>query len=179
MIESARVEIVGETGRRTNGVGAAVVMLSALSGLVVWWPGVQRWRRSATIEWRSNWKQLSWSLHSAFGLWFVLFILMWGITGLYLSYPAPFNAMVERYLPYDPASQDEGLGDRVLFWLGYAHFGRFGGRLPGCARGGVCHEVFKATWALFGLVPVVMAVTGAIMWWNRAGAVFVRGRGKP
>ena len=169
----------GETGRRTNGVGAALVIVSAVTGLVVWWPGVQRWRRSAIVDWRANWKQFNWGLHSALGIWFVVFVLMWGVTGLYLSYPAPFNAAVEYLLPFDPSSEMEGLGDRVLFWLGYAHFGRFGGRLPGCGRGGVCNEIFKGVWAVVGLVPVAMAATGGIMWWNRVGATLVRGTRKP
>jgi uncharacterized iron-regulated membrane protein len=44
----------GETGRRTNGVAAAMVIVSGLTGLVVWWPGVQRWRRSLVIDSRRS-----------------------------------------------------------------------------------------------------------------------------
>jgi len=159
----------GEIGRRTNGVGAMLVILSALTGLVVWWPGVLRWRRSLIIEARANWRQFNWSLHSALGIWFIGFVLMWGITGLYLSYPTPFNAAVEYLLPLNESNPVESIGDRVLYWLGYAHFGRFGGRIPGCGRG-TCNEIFKALWAIFGLVPAITAVTGAIMWWNRTRA---------
>jgi hypothetical protein len=98
---------------------------------------------------------------------------MWGITGLYLSYPRPFDAIVEYLEPFDPSNPVERFGDLVLYWLGYAHFGRFGGRIPGCGRG-ACNEIFKAVWAAFGLVPVIMAGTGAIMWWNRTGARAMR-----
>jgi uncharacterized iron-regulated membrane protein len=157
----------GETGRRTNGVFAALVILLTLTGTVVWWPGVQRWRRSLVIDRRANWKQFNWTLHSSLGFWFVAFILMWGITGLYLSYAAPFNAVVSYFYPEDAVTGAyDPVADTILFWLGYAHFGRFGGRLPGCGRG-TCNEVFKAVWAAVGIVPVVMFVTGAIMWWNR------------
>ena len=159
----------GETGRRTNGFGAALLIVLAVTGLVVWWPGVQRWRRSLVLDVRANWRQFNWSLHSALGIWFVAFIVMWGITGLYLSYPKPFDAAVDYLDPFDATNPVERMGDRVLYWLGYAHFGRFGGRIPGCGRG-TCNEIFKAVWAVFGLVPVVMAVTGAIMWWNRRGS---------
>ena len=158
----------GDTGRRTNGVVAAMVIVSAASGLIVWWPGVQRWRRSAAIDFRANWRQFNWSLHSALGMWFVGFVLMWGVTGLYLSYPKPFNVAVEYLFPLNESNPVESIGDRVLYWLGYAHFGRFGGRIPGCGRG-TCNEVFKAVWAVFGLVPVVMAVTGVAMWCYRRG----------
>ena len=156
----------GETGRRTNAIGAAIVILLGLTGLVVWWPGVQRWRRSLLVDRRTSWRQFNWSLHSALGIWFVGFVLMWGVTGLYLSYPTPFNAIVAFLWPWDESNPVESLGDRVLYWLGYAHFGRFGGRIPGCGRG-TCNEIFKAVWAAGGLVPITMAITGAVMWWNR------------
>jgi uncharacterized iron-regulated membrane protein len=169
--------LAGETGRRANGLGAVLVIISGLTGLVVWWPGVQRWKRSAKIDFRSGWKQVTWSLHSAFGLWFLVFILMWGVTGAYLSYPAPFSATVEYFQPFDESNPVDRVGDRVLYWLGYAHFGRFGGRIPGCGRG-TCDDLFKAVWAVVGLVPGVMAVTGALMWWNRKAFRTRRG-GRP
>jgi uncharacterized iron-regulated membrane protein len=166
----------GDVGRRTNAFGAGLVILLGVTGLVIWWPGILRWKRSLVIDVRANWRQFTWSLHSALGIWFAAFIVMWGITGLYLSYPAPFNATVEYLQPWDESIAGDRLGDRVLYWLGYAHFGRFGGRIPGCARGGICHEVFQAIWALAGLVPVAMAVTGALMWWNRRRARRVEAR---
>jgi hypothetical protein len=52
-----------------------------------------------------------------------------------------------------------------MYWLAYLHFGRFGGRLPGC--GPVCNATLKAVWAILGLMPPVMFLTGALMWWNR------------
>jgi len=159
----------GQTGRRANGVAATLLILLLVTGLIVWWPGIQRWRRSASIDFRANWRQFNWSVHSAFGIWFVAFILMWGITGLYLSYPTPFNAAVEFFFPPDELSGFNPTGDRILFWLGYTHFGRFGGRIPGCGRG-ARNEVLKAVWAIVGLVPILMAVTGVVMWWNRSAS---------
>jgi uncharacterized iron-regulated membrane protein len=163
----------GRTGRRVNGIAATLVIVLGVTGIVIWWPGLRRWWRSASIDFRAGWKQVTWSLHSALGIWFVAFILMWGITGTYLTFPQVFNAVVEYVEPFDELRPTERIGDRVLYWLGYAHFGRFGGRIPGCGRG-ACHEVFQAVWAVFGLVPVIMAGTGAIMWWNRRGSAMAR-----
>ena len=157
----------GETGRRTNGVLAALVIVLSVTGIIIWWPGTHRWRRSLLIDRRANWKQLNWSVHSSLGIWFAAFVLMWGVTGLYLSYPQPFNAAIDYVEPYDELNPVERTGDRVLYWLAYSHFGRFGGRIPGCVRGGTCDAVLKAVWSAAGVVPVVMFVTGAIMWWNR------------
>lgn len=46
-------------------------------------------------------------------------------------------------------------GDKVLMWAYTVHFGDFGG-LP-----------TKIIWAILGLVPAGLTVTGYLMWWNR------------
>ena len=82
--------------------------------LVVWWPGIHRWRRSAFVEFRGTWKQVNWNLHRAFGIWFIDFILMWEISGLYLSIPQPFSAAADYIEPFDDANPDRFV-DHVLF----------------------------------------------------------------
>ena len=154
--------LAGETGRRVNGVGALCLLAMSLTGAVIWWPGAQRWRRSLVVDPR----RLNWSLHSAFGFWFWPFLAMWAVTGAYLSFPAAFMAVVDYLEPFDPSDPVERFGDRVMYWLAYLHFGRLGGRgIPGC--GALCNSTTKAIWALVGLVPPVLFVTGAVMWWNR------------
>ena len=91
---------------------------------------------------------------------------MWGVTGAYLSFPALFSAVVDYLEPFDPTNPVDRIGDRVMYWLAFLHFGRLGGRgIPGCEA--VCNEVAKATWALIGIVPTALFVTGTVMWWNR------------
>ena len=80
---------------------------------------------------------------------------MWGVTGIYLSFPEPFMAVVDYLEPFDETQFDLRVGDTVLYWLAYLHFGRFAG------------WPIKLLWALIGLVPPVMFITGALMWWNR------------
>lgn len=53
------------------------------------------------------------------------------------------------------AGQAETWGDTMLAWLGPLHTGHFGG--PG----------IRAVWAVLGLAPAVLFVTGFVMWWNR------------
>jgi len=143
----------GKTGHVLNGIAGACVTLLCLSGFVVWWPGIDRWRRSLLIDWRASGNRLNWSLHSALGFWSLLFILMWGVSGVYLAWPAPFNGLVD-YLEA-PQSRDLRFGDQVLSWLAKLHFGRF----PSLT--------LKLAWTIFGLLPVVLLVTGALMWCNR------------
>ncbi len=157
--------LYGETGRSINGIGALFLMVLALTGAIIWWPGSQRWRRSLTIDVKANWKRLNWSLHSALGFWCFAFILMWGITGLYLSFPQTFYDFFEYFEPSEDYEPDTLISDQILFWLTYTHFGRFARRMPGCTP--TCDSTLKAVWAVVAIVPPVLFVTGALMWWNR------------
>jgi len=143
------------TGKYVNGWLSVVATVLFLTGLVVWWPGVGRWRRSLGVSWRVGWKRLNWDLHSAMGFWLFLFMLMWGVSGFYLGVPEPFSAVVDAISDPD-AYLGERPGDVVLAWLARLHFGRWRGQ-----------PWLKAAWAAVGLVPAVMFLTGAIMWWNR------------
>ena len=178
----------GDTGRKVNGIGAIFLTLLCVTGALVWWPGSKSWRRSLVIDPRSNWKRLNWDLHSALGFWSFALIFMWAITGVYLAFPLPFQKIINHYspliqyaLPEDASvaaptasvlaqpSQAKSFnfgkgrrppirrspGDNFIRWIYYLHFGNFAGWKT------------KALWVVLGLLPVVLFVTGAIMWWNR------------
>jgi len=142
-------------GRFWNGVLSAVATVLFLSGIVVWWPGAGRWRRSLGVKRGVGWKRFNWDLHSALGFWLFLFMLMWGVSGFYLGVPEPFSAVVDRISDPDAYLGDRP-GDIVLAWLARLHFGRWR-NMPW----------LKAFWALVGLVPALMFFTGVVMWWNR------------
>jgi uncharacterized iron-regulated membrane protein len=156
----------GSTGRRTNAIGALLTILVGFTGAIVWWPGIKNWRRSLTIDARGPWKSLNWRLHSALGFWCLPFILMWTVSGFHLSFPSPLSAAAAWLETLDESNPALYMGDKALYWLTYAHFGRFAGRIPGC--GAVCGTTLKMVWALVALVPVLLFATGFLMWWNRA-----------
>ena len=157
----------GRTGRRVNGVGAIAVIILAVSGLVIWWPGMKTWRRSLTVPRGIGWKRMTWHLHSMLGFWSLGFILIFGISGVYLGFPEPFQSVADRLDTLSPADAGEGIGGNIIYWVAYLHFGRINGIGIPCHGPGLCDQMTKATWAVFGLAPAVMFVTGAIMWWNR------------
>jgi uncharacterized iron-regulated membrane protein len=153
----------GDTGRTANGVGALLLAVLSVTGLVIWWPGIDGWRRALVVDWRAKWRRVNWSVHSSFGFWTLLFIFMWAFTGIYLAFPEPFAAVVDYLEPFEEDNFDPRTGDQILYWFSYMHFGRF-------------NEVTKVTWAAIGLVPPVMFVTGTIMWWNRVVRPWRAGR---
>jgi len=130
----------GSTGRLVNGIGAMCLTLLCLTGLIIWWPGIRNWRRSLTVNWSAHFARISWDLHSALGFWCFFFALVWGISGIYFSFPHLFDAVYGL----DPT---DSFTTESLFWLSQLHFGRFG-------------WFAEALWTLLGLVPAVLAFTG-------------------
>ena len=159
--------LAGPTGRKGNAIGALAVFALAITGLVIWWPGVRTWRRSLTLHRGVGWKRLTWDLHSMIGFWSVGFILLFALSGVYLGIPQPFQDLADRLEPLTAANAGTRIGDQLIYWLAYLHFGRINGIGIPCSGPGLCDQTTKAIWAVFGMAPAVMFVTGAIMWWNR------------
>jgi uncharacterized iron-regulated membrane protein len=146
----------GHLGRLVNGGGAALFTVLVFTGIIIWWPGIARWWHSLILRRGVGWARFTWDLHSALGFWLFLFALMWGISGVYLSYPEPFTNLVDYLQPFKAGgSVDVRSGDEFLAWLARIHFGRAYG------------TTVKWLYTILGLVPAALFVTGAIMWWNR------------
>ena len=159
--------LAGESGRTVNGAGAFLVLLVAGSGIVIWWPGSKTWRRSVKLPRAVGWKRTIWHLHSMLGFWSFAFAVVFGLSGIYLCFPEWFQDLADRLQPMNAAHPAQRFVDQVIYWLAYLHFGRINGIGIPCRGPGLCDQTVKATWALFGLAPAALFVTGAIMWWNR------------
>jgi uncharacterized iron-regulated membrane protein len=159
--------LAGTTGRRVNGFGALLLVVLTLTGIVIWWPGIRTWRRSLTVHRRVGWQRFTWDLHSMIGFWGLGFILLFGITGAYLGNPQPFQDLADRIQPPTDANAGVRTVDQVIYWLAFLHFGRINGIGIPCRGRGFCDAATKLIWAVFGLAPAAMFVTGALMWWNR------------
>ena len=89
--------LLKKNGRLWNGAGAAVLLLLAISGLTLWWPGIRNWRRGLKVDLRLSWRRINWDLHSAAGIWTVCFILAWAVTGIYFAWPSPFEKAIDSF----------------------------------------------------------------------------------
>jgi uncharacterized iron-regulated membrane protein len=157
----------GPTGRKMNGIGALALLVVAMTGLTIWWPGIKTWRRSLTLHRSVGWKRFVWHSHSMIGFWSLGFTMVFGVSGVYLGFPGLFQDLADRLEPATAANDGLRIVDRVIYWLAFLHFGRINGIGIPCSGPGLCDQTTKAIWALFGLAPAAMFVTGAIMWWNR------------
>jgi uncharacterized iron-regulated membrane protein len=159
--------LAGPTGRQVNGFGAILLIVLSLTGIVVWWPGIKTWRRSLTVHRNVGWRRFTWDLHSMIGFWMLAFILLFGLSGVYLGNAQYFQNLADRLFP--PTAENAGVRavDKVIYWLAYLHFGRINGIGIPCRGPGLCDQTTKLVWALAGLAPAIMFVTGVVMWWNR------------
>jgi len=143
----------GDTGRLFNGFGAIILTLLCLTGIVLWWPGVDHWRRSLTLNPHSSFARINWDLHNILGFWCLFFVLTWGISGIYFAFPDAFSRIVGA--PSEPDTANKlRLGDQVLTWLSNLHFGRF-------------NTITEVIWVIIGLVPAVLSFTGMFMCCHR------------
>ena len=162
--------LAGPTGRKVNGLGRTRPARAGCDGSGDLVAGHQDWRRSLTLHRGVGWKRLTWHLHSMIGFWSLGFILVFGLSGVYLSIPEPLQDLGDRLEPPTAANAGLRMVDQVIYWLAFLHFGRINGIGIPCGGPGLCDQTTKAVWALFGLAPAAMFVTGAIMWWNRVFA---------
>jgi uncharacterized iron-regulated membrane protein len=159
--------LAGPMGRKVNGAGAVLLIVLGLTGMVVWWPGIRTWRRGLTLHRNVGWRRFTLDLHSMIGFWSFGFLLVFGVSGIYLGNPQPFQDLADRIEPATAANAGLRTVDQIIYWLAYLHFGRVNGIGIPCSGPGLCDMTTKFVWAAFGLAPAAMFVTGAVMWWNR------------
>ena len=169
--------LLGPSGMTANAIGGGLTACLCLTGIVIWWPGVDRWRRGLTVRRGVGWKRLTRDLHGAVGIWIFALLFMWGMTGFSFVFPQPFRATVNYFAPPNPppAPQVQGMqsgeqgsstfsaprrqpltpAGKVLHILSLAHYGNFAG------------WQVKALWMLLGLTPAVLYFSALLMWWNR------------
>ena len=150
----------GTLGRDINGVFSVLTTILILMGIVIWWPGRRRWRRSIRPLAPSETNRFSWHLHSAIGLWGFVLLIGWGITGIYFAFPEPFEWFFNTY-DTDPTDLERP-GEGILLVLINWHFGRFGGLSV------------RILWVILGLIPAVLFITGFVVWWKRVAARALR-----
>ncbi|MBQ1541147.1 hypothetical protein C5708_13905 [Caulobacter sp. CCUG 60055] len=90
---------LGETGRWLLFAEGLVLMLMAVSGLIVWWPGLARLGRALTVRPRGPIRRLVRELHLAPGALAAGFLLVTGLTGALMAAEPLTAALVSRFAP--------------------------------------------------------------------------------
>jgi uncharacterized iron-regulated membrane protein len=90
---------LGETGVMLVGILAVLFIVSALSGLIIWWSLTGNWRRVLTIKRRASIERFNHDLHQTAGFYSLIVLLALLISGCYFNLPNQFRWLVECFSP--------------------------------------------------------------------------------
>ncbi len=95
MFELHHALLAGELGETIVGIEGITLILLAITGPIVWWPGVKRWRNGFRL-WRGKGLQpLLRSLHRAGGAAITLVLLYSAVTGTAMVFKDRFRDILE------------------------------------------------------------------------------------
>jgi len=147
--------LADHAGRLVNGVGAILIAVLAIAGLVVWWPGRSNWWRRMSVRRGVGGRRFTLDLHNMLGFWLFIFVFVWALGGIYFAFPDVFNALADAFKVGEEETPPSLLVQDGLAILARLHFGRAYGL------------TIKILWGILGLIPLVLLVTGVLMWWWR------------
>jgi uncharacterized iron-regulated membrane protein len=147
--------LADHAGRLVNGVGAILIAALAIAGLVLWWPGRSNWWRRMSVRRGVGGRRFTLDLHNMLGFWLFIFVFVWALGGIYFAFPDVFNALADAFKSGEEETAPSLLVQDGLATLARLHFGRAYGLS------------IKILWGVLGLMPVVLLVTGVLMWWWR------------
>jgi len=81
--------LLGRDGRAVVGWIGVALMLTAISGLVIWWPRGRQWRRALQIQWNFGWFRRFLDLHKVAGALIAIPFLLQAITGAAIAFREP------------------------------------------------------------------------------------------
>ena len=84
-----RYLLAGEFGKTVIGVSGLVLVITTISGIVLWWPSLKRkaLRQAISISYRGSWPRFNYSSHRAAGFFVAPVFVVLGFSGWYFNLP--------------------------------------------------------------------------------------------
>jgi uncharacterized iron-regulated membrane protein len=89
----------GREGREWVGRLGIVLCFFGISGLIMWWPRPQRWRKAFGVSKGARGVWLYREVHGAAGFWCLSVFLMISFSGVYIVFPETTGELVRTALP--------------------------------------------------------------------------------
>lgn len=90
---------MGEAGSTIVGFAGIFLLVSGLSGIVLWWPRGRQWRTGLRIKRGSHGIRLHFDLHRAVAIYSVAALGVAAVTGVTLSFPSYVKPLVGAFSP--------------------------------------------------------------------------------
>lgn len=81
------------------GVSAALLIISLLTGLIVWWPLTGRWGQALSFKDRAGRVRMNYDLHKLSGFYSAIVLVIVLFSGIYMVLPQQVAAVLELFSP--------------------------------------------------------------------------------
>ncbi|MDD5036084.1 MAG: PepSY-associated TM helix domain-containing protein [Methylococcaceae bacterium] len=88
-----------DTGGPLVGIVCVLLIVSVLTGLIVWWPLTGKWRQALTLKRGASTERWVFDLHKTTGLYTALVLLALLESGIYMNLPEQFYTLVRVFSP--------------------------------------------------------------------------------
>lgn len=92
--------LLGDTpGMTIVGILAVLLLISVLTGLILWWPLTGEWRQAFTLKRHTSPERFNFDLHKTTGIYTALVLLAVLFSGVYFNLQDQFVWLVNRFSP--------------------------------------------------------------------------------
>jgi uncharacterized iron-regulated membrane protein len=91
--------LADKTGRLVNASAGLLMVVLAITGIIIWWPGRSLWRRALKINTATKWKRLNYDIHNSLGFFSMAFAVLISLTGAYYGWPKETQELLSRVSP--------------------------------------------------------------------------------
>ena len=91
--------LLDDSGLVVVGILGVLLIISVLTGLIVWWPLTGRLRQALTIKRKAGKVRLNFDLHKTAGFYSALVLLAVLLSGIYMNLPDEFKTVVGIFSP--------------------------------------------------------------------------------
>jgi len=81
------------------GIMGALLIISTLTGLIVWWPLTGKWRQAVTIKFKASSERLNFDVHKTFGFYSIIVLIPVLFSGVYMDVPERVVPVLELFSP--------------------------------------------------------------------------------
>lgn len=114
-----RYLIAGELGKTVIGISGLVLLITSITGIVLWWPKHhgKALRQAFTISYRGSWSAFNYSFHRAAGFFVAPILIALGFSGWYFNLPkwvTPLVSSVATVSASDKLSNQAPIGGTLI-----------------------------------------------------------------
>ncbi|MFO1417436.1 MAG: PepSY-associated TM helix domain-containing protein [Methylotetracoccus sp.] len=91
--------LLGPIGTTLVGIVAIFLLVSVVTGIIVWWPRNGKWGKALTIKRRASGERLNFDIHKTFGIYSAVILLVILFTGVYMNLPEYVTPIIELFSP--------------------------------------------------------------------------------